>query len=302
MALTGTPIENHPYELWSHLNLVARGWFPNRSIFHSACISAQTGGKALESIHVALAPFLLRRTRKEVLTELPPLTVQIMPCEMATTQRKLYNQWLFAARRAFKEGTERTRRKGAVLEAILRLRQMCCDPALLEGPRSHSRPSGKTDAVVQAIIQANEYSKILVFSQFASYLEILRQELSERNIPNLMLIGRTRDRGSVIKRFQEAGGPNVFLISLKAGGVGLNLMAANYVFLCDPWWNPAVEMQAWSRAYRIGQTQAVTVLRFICTDTIEEKVLDLQKEKDSLNALLPEQLGKDDLGHLLGLV
>lgn len=303
IALTGTPIENHPYELWSHLNLIAPGWFHNRKVFHSACISAQAGGKALESVHLALAPFLLRRTRKEVLADLPPLTVQTLPCEMTVSQRRLYDQWLFAARKAFKERTERTRRKGAVLEAILRLRQICCDPALLGDAeyKPNVRISGKTDAILHALVQVSEYSKVIVFSQFASYLQILRHELSVSDVPTLLLIGETKNRGNLIKRFQDSHGPNIFLISLKAGGVGLNLMMANYVILCDPWWNPAVEMQAWSRAYRFGQTQPVTVLRFICANSIEEKIIEMQEEKASLNQLLPAELTRDDLGHLLDL-
>jgi superfamily II DNA or RNA helicase len=288
IALTGTPIENSVKDLWAILNLIAPNWFPDSSAFISACREALGRPETPFDLQHLLAPFLLRRGRDEVMVELPPVEINIVRCDMQQSQKVLYAQWLGAARRAFR-GNDEIKRPGAVLETLLRLRQVCCDPQLLhpKGDVSEEFSSGKTEVLVGTIANIASKYKVLVFSQFASYLELISSYLSRIDLTHRLYTGHTKNRENNLTEFRSIDGPNVLLISLKAGGVGLNLTEASFVILCDPWWNPSVEIQAWSRAHRSGQTRPVEVLRFVAAGTVEERVVALQETKLSYGRLLP---------------
>jgi SNF2 family DNA or RNA helicase len=243
----------------------------------------------------ALRPFILRRTKGQVARELPPKTEQTLWCELDAEQRRLYNEVRDHFRRTLLQKVAADglgRSKMHVLEALLRLRQAACHPGLLDGRRAGG-PSAKVDTLLEQIEEVGqEGHKALVFSQFTSLLAIVRAKLDGMGIPYEYLDGETRDRKKRVQRFQNDPECGLFLISLKAGGLGLNLTAAEYVFLLDPWWNPAVEAQAIDRTHRIGQTNPVFAYRLIAKDTVEEKVLELQKTKRELaDAILGEDRG-----------
>jgi SNF2 family DNA or RNA helicase len=232
-----------------------------------------------------MRPFILRRTKAQVLPDLPPKTEQILLCELRPEQRELYDRLKAAYATSLLEKVERDGMGASaiqVLEALLRLRQAACHPGLLDRARV-VEPSAKLDALVPRLTELREEGhKALVFSQFTSFLAILRAELDRVGMSYEYLDGRTRDRAARVERFQTDGECLLFLVSLKAGGLGLNLTAAEYVFLLDPWWNPAVEAQAVDRTHRIGQTRPVFAYRLIARDTVEEKVLELQETKRAL--------------------
>ena len=257
----------------------------------------------------ALRPFILRRTKQQVARELPEKTEQTIYCELEGPQRKQYDE----LRRHFRETLlARVQSQGMgkskmhVLEALLRLRQAACHPGLLDVNRS-GEPSAKLDVLMDQLEELRqEGHKALVFSQFTSLLAIVRSRLDDAGVRYEYLDGATRNRGAHVDAFQNDAECGLFLISLKAGGLGLNLTAAEYVFLLDPWWNPAVEAQAVDRAHRIGQTRPVFAYRLIARDTVEEKVLELQKTKRELaDAILGEDnslirdLKREDLELLL---
>ncbi|MGH8310580.1 MAG: DEAD/DEAH box helicase, partial [Steroidobacteraceae bacterium] len=257
-----------------------------------------------------MRPFLLRRTKEQVLTELPPKTEQIVACELDDAERRAYDELRAHFReellaRADEVGLERMQMN--VLEALLRLRQAACHPGLLDPARA-SAGSAKLDALMPMLEELCESGhKALVFSQFTSFLAIVRARLDARGFRYEYLDGRTTKRDERVKRFQDDASCPLFLISLKAGGVGLNLTGADYVFLLDPWWNPAVEAQAIDRTHRIGQTRPVTAYRLVARGTVEEKVLELQERKRALAAALFESAGatlrdltREDLEWLLG--
>ena len=257
----------------------------------------------------ALRPFILRRTKGEVARELPPKTEQTIYCDLEPPDRKLYDELRdYYRARLLKnaQGQGLSQMKFQVLEALLRLRQAACHPGLIDKKKA-SEPSAKIDTLLAQLDQViDEGHKILVFSQFTSLLAIVRSRLDDANIPYAYLDGRTRDRKVPVEQFQNDPNLKLFLISLKAGGLGLNLHAAEYVYLLDPWWNPSVEAQAIDRAHRIGQTRQVFAYRLIARDTVEEKVLELQKTKRDLadaiitadNSLL-HSLTREDLELLL---
>jgi SNF2 family DNA or RNA helicase len=256
----------------------------------------------------ALRPFILRRTKEQVARELPPKTEQTVYCEMEPAQRKLYNELRQHYRNALLKRIETeglAKSKIQVLEALLRLRQAACHPGLLD-PKRRGEGSAKLDVLLEQLREVvNEGHKALVFSQFTTLLGIVRERLDHGMVYEY-LDGSTRDRQACVERFQNDADCRLFLVSLKAGGLGLNLTAAEYVFLLDPWWNPAVEAQAVDRAHRIGQTRQVFAYRLIARDTVEEKVLELQKTKRDLAAAiisadnsLIRNLGKEDLELLL---
>ncbi|MGH8257533.1 MAG: DEAD/DEAH box helicase, partial [Steroidobacteraceae bacterium] len=228
---------------------------------------------------------LLRRTKQQVLPDLPPKVEQTLYCELDRKQRKLYDELRDHYRAALTQhiesrGIERSRIQ--ILEALLRLRQAAIHPGLLDAQRARD-PSAKLDVLLPRLLEVlEEGHKTLVFSQFTSMLAILRQHLDASGTDYAYLDGRTRDREARVTRFQTDPACKLFLISLKAGGHGLNLTAAQYVFLLDPWWNPAIEAQAIDRAHRIGQANRVFAYRLIARDTIEEKVLELQRAKRDL--------------------
>jgi SNF2 family DNA or RNA helicase len=272
-------------------------------------LARNPGEDARRILSQALRPFILRRTKQQVARELPEKTEQTIYCELEGPQRKQYNE----LRKHYREtllGRVQSQGMGKskmhVLEALLRLRQAACHPGLLDVKRA-SEPSAKLDVLMNQLEELRqEGHKALVFSQFTSLLAIVRSRLDDAGIPYEYLDGATRNREAHVDAFQNDPACGLFLISLKAGGLGLNLTAAEYVFLLDPWWNPAVEAQAVDRAHRIGQTRPVFAYRLIARDTVEEKVLELQKTKRELaDAILGEDnslirdLKREDLELLL---
>jgi SNF2 family DNA or RNA helicase len=254
-------------------------------------------------------PFILRRTKAQVAPELPERVEQTTWCELQPKQRKLYDELRSYYRasllsRVAENGLAAS--KIHILEALLRMRQAACHPGLVHASR-RGDASAKLDTLFEELpILLDERHKVLVFSQFTSLLSIVRDGMDERGIAYAYIDGKTRNRAEQVKRFQEDPSVPVFLISLKAGGLGLNLTAAEYVFLLDPWWNPAVEAQAIDRAHRIGQSRTVVAYRLVARDTIEEKILQLQESKRSLaDAIVGEensvlrQITAEDLDLLL---
>jgi superfamily II DNA or RNA helicase len=308
LAMSGTPIENHLGELWSLFEFLNPGMLGASSAFRTAKGQAELPQTAREMLSRAVRPFILRRTKSQVAKELPERVEQTVICELDDDQRKMYDDLKAHYRRSLVEGTTDPvgSNSARVLEALLRLRQCACHPALIDS-RLANRPAAKFDALLRQLTELVEGGhKALVFSQFVRLLQLLKSRLEHRQIAHTYLDGKTRDRRAVVEQFQNDPTCPIMLVSLKAGGVGLNLTAAEYVFLLDPWWNPAVEAQAIDRAHRIGQTRAVFAYRLIARDTVEEKVLQLQQKKKDLamsvitdkNAL-PGYLTKDDLMSLL---
>jgi superfamily II DNA or RNA helicase len=307
LALSGTPVENHLGELWSLFEFLNPGMLGSASVFGRAGRNPDPATRNV--LARALRPFILRRTKGEVARELPAKTEQTIYCDLEPRDRKLYDELRdYYRARLLKnaDGEGMSQMKFQVLEALLRLRQAACHPGLIDKKKA-AEPSAKIDTLLAQLDQViDEGHKILVFSQFTSLLAILRSRLDEAKIPYAYLDGRTRDRQVPVEQFQNDPKLKLFLISLKAGGLGLNLHAAEYVYLLDPWWNPAVEAQAIDRAHRIGQTRQVFAYRLIARDTVEEKVLELQKTKRDLadaiitadNSLI-HNLTRDDLELLL---
>jgi hypothetical protein len=283
LAMSGTPVENHLGELWSLFEFLNPGMLGSATIFASIGRNPDEPTRAL--LARALRPFILRRTKGQVAAELPEKTEQTIYCDLEGKEKKLYNELrdYYRARLLQGDASEGNGRyQIQVLEALLRLRQAACHPGLID-KKKIAEPSAKIDTLLAQLDQVlEENHKVLVFSQFTSLLAIVRSRLDTANIPYAYLDGRTRDREARVEQFQKDPGVRLFLISLKAGGLGLNLHAAEYVYLLDPWWNPAVEAQAIDRAHRIGQTRRVFAYRLIARDTVEEKVLALQQSKRDL--------------------
>jgi len=309
LALTGTPIENHIGELGSlfeFLNPGLLGRLPVLDVLNSGRAPSQ---QELQLVARGMRPFILRRTKAQVLPDLPAKTEQVLYTELRPEQREIYDQLRHAYQASLLKQVEKHGLGSStmqVLEALLRLRQVACHPGLID-EKFEAAGSAKLEALFEQVSEVvDEGHKVLVFSQFTSLLAYVRKELDARGIEYAYLDGSTRDRAAVVERFQGDASVKIFLISLKAGGVGLNLTAAGYVYLLDPWWNPAVEAQAIDRAHRIGQTQAVFAYRLIARDTVEEKMLELQKSKKQLAEAILEgeatplsELTADDLRMLL---
>ncbi|HVA62746.1 MAG TPA: SNF2-related protein [Terriglobales bacterium] len=323
LALSGTPVENHIGELWSLFEFLNPGMLGTAAVFQrisdgrgpqrvldcdartaarpayaraglgapapQAGAAPENNSETRQQIARALRPMILRRTKQQVARELPEKTEQTLVCGMQPPQRRLYDELRAHYRRALLGQVDRVgmaKSKIQVLEALLRLRQAACHPGLID-PKRHAEPSAKLDTLLEQLREVlDEGHKALVFSQFTSMLRIVRDRLDAAGVVYEYLDGRTRDRQAKVERFQTDPACKLFLISLKAGGLGLNLTAADYVFLLDPWWNPAVEAQAVDRAHRIGQTRRVFAYRLIVHDSIEEKVLALQDTKRDLAAVL----------------
>jgi superfamily II DNA or RNA helicase len=310
LALSGTPVENHLGELWSLFEFLNPGMLGEAKVLKLAGgLARNPGEEARTLLRQALRPFILRRTKQQVARELPAKTEQTIFCELGDAQRALYDELRLHYRESLLKRVKQQglgRSKMHVLEALLRLRQAACHPGLLDAARVGD-PSAKLDLLLEQLAElAEEGHQALVFSQFTSLLAIVRAKLDAAGVKYEYLDGATRNRQAHVDAFQNDQQCAVFLISLKAGGLGLNLTAAEYVFLLDPWWNPAVEAQAVDRAHRIGQTRPVFAYRLIARDTVEEKVLDLQKTKrDLADAILGEDnsiirdLKREDLELLL---
>lgn len=287
-TLTGTPVENSTTEIWSQFAFLNPGLLGNLDFFREQFVNPiekRQDQAAASLLKRLIFPFILRRTKEQVATELPARTERILYAQMTESQSSFYE----ATKRKFRaevldlidhEGMNRARIK--VIEALLRLRQIANHPQLYR-PDQHAE-SGKMD-VLRELIETvmAEGNKCLIFSQFVKMLGFIRNELEQRSIPYCYLDGSTRDRESAVERFQTDDSVRFFLISLKAGGVGLNLTAADYVVHIDPWWNPAVERQATDRAHRIGQDKPVFVYKLITQATVEEKIMALQERKQALS-------------------
>jgi superfamily II DNA or RNA helicase len=310
LALSGTPVENHLGELWSLFEFLNPGMLGEAKVLKMAGgLGRNPSPEARQLLAHALRPFILRRTKQQVARELPSKTEQTIYCELEGPQRKHYDELRAHYRATLLNRVETqglAKSKMHVLEALLRLRQAACHPGLID-PKQVDQPSAKLETLLEQLDELRqEGHKALVFSQFTSLLAIVRRRLDEAGVRYEYLDGQTRDRQNHVETFQNDPDCTLFLVSLKAGGLGLNLTAAEYVFLLDPWWNPAVEAQAVDRAHRIGQTRPVFAYRLIARDTVEEKVLELQKTKrDLADAILGEDnslirdLKKEDLELLL---
>ncbi|MDE0838899.1 MAG: DEAD/DEAH box helicase [Kiritimatiellae bacterium] len=309
LAMSGTPIENHLGELWSLFEFLNPGMLGGGAWLKDATARKTLSDEACALVGQAVRPFILRRTKGEVATELPAKTEETILCELPAQQRAIYNDlrsYYQAALAGKIADSGLAKSKIMVLEALLRLRQAACHPGLVNDTRK-GMDSAKLSALMgllEDIVPAGH--KVLIFSQFTKFLALVRQRLDAAGTPYAYLDGRTRDRQARVREFQEDPDCPVFLISLKAGGVGLNLTAADYVILLDPWWNPAVEAQAIDRAHRIGQERHVFAYRLVAKDTVEEKILELQERKRGLaDAIITQanslvsQLTADDLNLLL---
>jgi SNF2 family DNA or RNA helicase len=306
LTLTGTPVENRLDELWSQLHFTNRGLLGGRGDFDERYARPIGEGRAdvASRLRSRIRPVVLRRMKQEVAPELPPRTDVILRCELSPGERDVYD----AVRAATLQQVVARLSEGggvlAALEALLRLRQAACHPALVPGQEAET--SSKVSLLVENLeTVAAEGHKALVFSQWTSLLDRIEPPLVASRLPFVRLDGSTRDREQVVRRFQEDPAVAAMLISLKAGGTGLNLTAADHVFIVDPWWNPAVEDQAADRAHRLGQDKPVMVYRLVAEDTVEERILELQARKREIaetalgTAGATASLTRDDLMALL---
>lgn len=297
LVLSGTPIENRLLDLWSLMAFTMPGVLGNRASF-ARLYDAKGDPLARQRLAARVRPFLLRRTKAQVAKDLPDRVEEDLFCEIEGEQKALYRAELKAAQQLLlgvKTQKELAAQQFHFLTCLLRLRQICCHPRLLRP--DCTAPSAKTESLLEQLEPLmEEGQKVLVFSQFVQMLDLLRPQLEQRQWPVFYLAGQTENRGDLVRRFQEAEGAAVFLISLKAGGFGLNLTAASYVILFDPWWNPAVENQAIDRTHRIGQTSKVMAYRLLIKNSIEEKIRELQKQK---NALAHDVFGEEKFAQSL---
>ncbi|MBM4335532.1 MAG: hypothetical protein FJ108_06410 [Deltaproteobacteria bacterium] len=311
LVMTGTPLENRPLDLWSLMQFANPGYLGTRKSFVARFERDESAPRSRALLAARLRPVLLRRLKQEVAPELPARIEERRDCELSGEQRKRYALELARARAI--AGARATsaqanaRKRIAVLAALLRLRQICCHPALAGG--GSAQRSGKLEALVELIEPlVAEGHKVLVFSQFVRFLELVRRELTLQGIRSHLLTGATVKREKVVAEFTDDPSPCAFLISLKAGGSGLNLASASYVVLLDPWWNPAVEAQAIDRTHRIGQTRTVVAYLVVARGTIEEKVLELQERKQAIvrdvlgDEAFARSLSRDDLEFLFAEV
>ena len=285
ITISGTPFENSVWDLYAQFAFACPGLLGSRQYFRDSYaipIGKFKQKRAANSLNKKIRPFILRRTKSQVASELPEKTEMILYCELSASQRELYWEEEKKFRDDLRTLTDDDIPKHAlqILKGLTRLRQICNSPTLLKDDAvSDEADSGKLDLLIDRIASVCSNHKVLVFSQFVSMLNLIEKRLHAENISYSILTGQTRHREKIINNFQQDDVIRVFLISLKAGGTGLNLTAADYVFIVDPWWNPSVENQAIDRVYRIGQSNNVTAIRMICRNTIEEKMMLIKESK-----------------------
>jgi hypothetical protein len=300
LALSGTPIENRLLDLWSIMTFAMPGVLGPRASF-SKSFDQRSDPFARRRLAARVRPFVLRRTKNEVARDLPERVEEDFLCDIEGEQATLYRAELKRARAALLHVTTQAqldKQRFTVLTSLLRLRQICCHPALIS-EKAAKAESAKLNALMELLEPLlEEGHKVLVFSQFVEMLNLIRAELTKRDLRHFVLTGETEDRGALVADFQNTEGSAVFLISLRAGGFGLNLTAASYVVLFDPWWNPAVENQAIDRTHRIGQVNKVIAYRLLVKESIEEKIRALQRHK---SALADDILGEESFGRALTL-
>ncbi|GAA4468018.1 hypothetical protein GCM10023093_24840 [Nemorincola caseinilytica] len=313
LALSGTPVQNNTFDLYAQMNFLNPGMLGSREFFMSEFatpIDKFMEDEVKQQLRKLTHPFLLRRTKEQVAKDLPEKTETILYCEMGTEQRRIYDAYRNTYRSQIlgmieEQGMERSQMH--ILQGLTKLRQICDSPAILNESERFHNYSVKLDELSREITENVGDHKVLVFSQFLGMLGLIRQKLTEEKISHVYFDGSSSsaERERAITEFQNNHDCRVFLISLKAGGIGLNLTAADYVYIVDPWWNPAVEQQAIDRTHRIGQTKNIFAYRLICKDTLEEKMLQLQERKRALAAELVsddnafmKRLTKDDIAFL----
>ena len=296
LILTGTPIENSLEELWSLFDFLMPGLLSSYERFAEKYIrnSAYAGGNVLEVLRKKVSPFILRRMKKDVLSELPPVSHIVYHCHMSDVQKELYRSY---ADTAFKELSQLVEKEGfnkvqiQILATLTRLKQICCHPAIFAKESPEPGDSSKYDMMMELLQSLMESGhKTVIFSQYTRMLQIMRRDLERRGIRFCYLDGSTKDRMAIVNEFNEDPNILVFLVSLKAGGTGLNLVGADTVIHYDPWWNPAAEDQATDRVHRIGQTNNVSSYKLVTLGTIEEKILDMQNLK---RGLMKQVIGSD---------
>ena len=310
LVLTGTPVENSLTDLWTQLNFVNPGLLGDLSFFRREFAKPieKLGDDEKEvKLRKIIKPFILRRTKEMVARDLPPITEQTVYCDMTDDQEKLYDEEKSAVRNSILKSIASTGPEKStivVLQGLMKLRQISNHPVMAYD--DYSSGSGKFETVLQDMESViSEGHKILVFSSFVKHLDLYAAELKKKRILFAMLTGASTNREKIVNSFQNDPGNKIFLISLKAGGVGLNLTAADYVFILDPWWNPASEMQALNRAHRIGQDKSVFVYRYITSNSIEEKIIRLQEKKSKLadTFISSNNPLKDlDIEHILNII
>lgn len=287
IAISGTPFENSSFDLYGQLSFTCPGLLGDKRYFRDVYgkpVDQFKNQKRRKELHRKIQPFILRRTKLEVAAELPKKICRILYCEMGDEQRKIYE----AYEKEFRDfvcalsGDKLEKSAMHVLRGLTRLRQICDSPALLPDGMLNTAVSAKIELLKEQVSDKSPHHKLVIFSQFVSMLRLVEDMLTDIGVPYVSLTGSTRRREAVVRSFQEDPKVRVFLVSLKAGGTGLNLTAAEVVYLVDPWWNPAVESQAIDRVHRIGQNSNVVAYRLVTPNTVEEKVLELQAAKNSL--------------------
>ncbi len=313
LCMSGTPLQNNTFDIYAQMNFLNPGMLGSVEFFKQEfAIPIDKFGEAEQKEHLKkiLYPFILRRTKEQVAKDLPSKTEMVLFCEMEDEQRKIYDAYRNEFRAKIMGNIEEQgiqKSQLSILQGLMKLRQICDSPAILNEAEKFENHSIKLEELIREINENIGDHKALVFSQFLGMLALIRGKLDELKIPYAYFDGSTSapDREKAIQRFQKDDDVRVFLISLKAGGVGLNLTAADYVYLVDPWWNPAVEQQAIDRTHRIGQTKNIFAYRMICKDTIEDKILVLQEKKRQLakeliadDSSFVKALSKEDVEYL----
>lgn len=303
--MSGTPLQNNTFDIYAQMNFLNPGLLGSVEFFRNEFATPiDKFGEKDQKDHLRklLFPFILRRTKEQVAKDLPDKTETILYCEMENEQRRIYEAYRNLYRDKIlgtidEQGIDKSQL--TILQGLMKLRQICDSPAILNEEEKYPNHSIKLDELAREIEENIGEHKALVFSQFLGMLDLIRKKLTEDGVPFEYFDGSTSpvERERAVQNFQNNDDCRVFLISLKAGGVGLNLTAADYVYIVDPWWNPAVEQQAIDRTHRIGQTKNIFAYRMICVDTIEDKILQLQEKK----RLLAKELIADDNGFVKAL-